>query len=182
MKLQDFPTSTGYSVKYRVLPPDTWDKIEAAIRTEWREAGKEPKPPINVVDTEDGPVERVNDKHPDYLQALAEYDRAVNRERAERIAALCLSYATVFEVDEELVTQYRAAMAAQGVHHDTESDREVFLWRIAVPDELEQQRLTSLILGSRFAAAVEAQQRAFRRTMERYAAGVPDAAEGQSDV
>lgn len=182
MKLQTFEASTGYTLQYRILPPDTMSKIEAAIRAEWKEAGKEPQAPINIVDDESGPRQKVNDKHPDHLKALAEYDRAVNAEVGDRLTRLYTDYAIECEVDTEAVAKYRAAMRVMGVDLTGEDDAFVFVWRVAVPDQAEQQRLAALMQGTNFAAAVEAQQRAFRREVERAADRISLTAEGQGGV
>lgn len=178
-RLQQFETSTGYTLGYRVLALDIQASIQAAVRAEWaRGEGGEPPPQPPVQRIETGPdqfEEKVHDTHPDHLNALAEYDRKVAAEVQRRTLRLISDYAVVCEVDEEAVIAHRAALKAVGVTLD-DDDRTVFLWHIAVPDSEEQETLAGHIFGAKYAAYLEAQRRAFRRALERTAAGVPDAA------
>lgn len=172
-KLHTFETSTGYTLHYRVLALDIQASIQAAVRAEWaRGEGGEPPPQPPVQRIETGPdqfEEKVHDTHPDHLNALAAYDKAVGAEVQRRTLRLISDYAVVCEVDEDAVAAHRAALKAVGVEL-SDDDRTVFLWHIAVPDSEEQETLAAHIFGAKYAAYVEAQRRAFRRKMEEQAA------------
>jgi len=173
-----FETSTGESVTYRVLPPGTYERIGAAIRTEW--AAEAPKPTVEIVQTEAGLVEKVRDTHPDHLKALAAFDQRVNVERGKRLARLICDYAVTTPTDDAQVAAFREAMQAQGVTYDDDTDRELFVWAILIPDSDDQQLLTGRVLGGDMSALVEARRREFRRQMERRAHRIHQAADGEA--
>lgn len=180
-KLQEFHTSTGYTLRYRVLALDIQASIVAAVRAEWAKsddpAQRPPEPPVQRVETApDVFEEKAHATHPDYLNALAAYDAKVTAEVSRRTMRLVSDYAIECEIDDEAVAAHRAALAAIGVGLSEESDKAVFLWHIAVPDSEEQEMLSGHIFGAKYAAYLEAQRRAFRRKMEGQAAGVPAAA------
>lgn len=170
-KLHNFEASSGYTIQYRTLALDIQARIQAAVRSEWARADdlalRTPTPPITEVETAPGVIEtKTHDKHPDHLEALAAYDAKVQAEVGVRTLRLLGDYAIVCEIDMEAVAAHRAALAAVGVDLSTESDRDVFLWHIVLPDNDEQQSLTGKIFGAYFSAYVEAQRLAFRRQVE----------------
>lgn len=170
-KLNEFEASTGYVIRYRTLALDIQAKIQAAVRAEWAKsddpAQRPPEPPVEQVEVGPGQFEAVaRDKHPDHLNALAAYDARVQAEVNRRTLRLVSDYAIQVDVDADAVRAHRAALAAIGVDYSDESDRDLFLWHIAVPDSDEQQQLSGKIFGTYFAAYVEAQRRAFRSQVE----------------
>lgn len=171
MKLHEYETSTGYTLRYRVLALDIQAKIDAAVRAEWATSDDAtlhpPQPKVSSVETAPGVMETItHDKDPDHLKALAAYDERVKAEIGRRTLRLISDYAIVCEIDHEAVAAHLAALATIGVDLSAENPRDVFLYHIALPDSDEQELLSGRIFGAKYAAYVEAQRRAFRRQVE----------------
>ena len=145
MKTFTYTTLTGAVLTYRRLALGTADLIKSAVMREM--FPDRPAPPEQVVETASGPQTIVNETHPDHIAAVEKWDEAVERESRKRLVRIITDYGLApTTVDEEAVAAHRAAHAAVGVDFP-DSDRDLYIWSIACPDQSDINTLMGNVLG-----------------------------------
>jgi hypothetical protein len=157
-----YTTSTGSVLTYRRLALGTSDLIKAAVMREM--AHERPAPPEQTVETANGPQTIVNETHPDHIEAVKAWDAKVEHEARLRMVRLVTDYGLEPTVtDTEAVARYRAAFEAIGVPLD-DNDRDLYIWRIACPDQHDVNKLMAAIMGlEALEEAIGRGRQAFRR-------------------
>lgn len=163
-----FVTSAGYLIHYRHLAPETLPRLEAAVR----QALAASKPPLPTQRMETGPgqwrdVENPHDEA--YQQALEGWEAQVQEEGGRRFLTLCEDYALIYTIDEDEVAALKAVQAAIGDPLDDLSDKQIFLWRIALPTPDDQVALYSKLFGGLTEEAIQAEKASFLSQLQRAA-------------
>lgn len=143
-ELPTFLTTSGYTLHIRKLGPDRIPLIQQGAMREL--ADTKPAEPTERVQT--GPDEWrdiPNPNNKEYLEALKAWEYEVARLSGMRVVKLLGEYVIAEQEDPEAVAEFKKLMAELGAPiPDTESDREVWLWRIVCPDQEDIRRLISL--------------------------------------
>lgn len=156
-----FTAATGYVFQYRTLSPETLPRLEAAARQALAEA----RPPTPTQRVQTGPeswddVENPHDEQ--YQIALEAWEALVQEEQGRRFLTICEDYALIYEVDQEEIAALKAVSVATG---DTSigdmSDKQIFLWRIALPTADDQMQLYGKLFGGLTEEAIQAQKSSF---------------------
>jgi hypothetical protein len=127
---EDVTLSTGVVVTIVPLATMTVQTINAAVRND--PAFAQPKPPLQKVETLDGPAEVPNPDDPHYTAALAAWSQRVQEETGMRFMRVLARRGVRMEIDTAWVDQFRADMDAAGAPIDG-SDAEVYLYHYAAP-------------------------------------------------
>lgn len=155
-----FTSSSGYVLHYRHLSPDTLPRLQAAART----ALAESKPPVPTQRVETGPGEYREEPNPfnaEYQQALEQWEARVVEDQGLKFLKLCEDYALIYEVDQDEVDALKAVHESIGDPLDGMSDKQIYLWRIALPTQDDQLILYGKLFGGLTEEAIQAQKAAF---------------------
>ena len=114
---------SGVRISYR--------KVSYQLSADLRKSFPAPRPPKVTVQYEKGPVVEENPADPDYQDALAVYKVEFEARLKKLIAKRAVEY-DLTEDDRKDVAKLRADMAELGVDLKDETDREVWLFRIAI--------------------------------------------------
>jgi hypothetical protein len=130
--------STGRTV--RVTPISPW-VLEAV-----RDSVPEPAPPVQTVETPEGPQDVPNIAHPDYLAALDARTARIGEIQQE----LIVEEGADFDVDQAAVDKRRATLARLGVAlppKAQEDDRYFYLYYVCMGSTQDRDDLIMLIHG-----------------------------------
>lgn len=164
-----FRTSSGYLLHYRLLSSETQPRLQAAAKTAL--AKERPEIPTQRVEVDAGKFKDIENPHDAaYLEALQAWEAKVEAEAGRRFLTLCEEYALIYEIDQDEVAALRTAQAAAGDPFDDLSDKQVFLWKIALPTYDDQFLLYSKLFGNLTEEAIQAQKAAFRSQLQGAAA------------
>lgn len=175
-----YQTATGYTVTYRLLPPDYLPALRARIQRELADAA--PAIPTVAVPTGPGTVEHVPvnvagelPDDPDlrarvlaYREAKAAHDAEVVRRLTEEVQHI-LTRTVHVPVDADQVREIRELYALAGKPLDEYSDAYVMLWYVALTDAADQAAITQSLQGISVGEAADAARAMFRRQLERQA-------------
>lgn len=176
-----FTTNTGVTLTYRRLALGTSDLIKSRVLIE-NEASR-PQPPVQIVETISGPQEIVNETHPDHIAAVAAWDKRMDKEARLRMVRLVTDYGLEpTPIDQAAVDRYREAMKAVGVELE-DSDKDLYFWRIACPDQSDVNALMSAIVGiGALEEAIRRGRQAFRSAVSGSVDMEPAPANGQGPI
>lgn len=144
-----FPDS-GITVGLRRIPAGTQQQIAMAVEgdQEWGAAHPKPTPPLQKVETLDGPSEVPNPDAPEYQRALAEYTGALALEIGERMITLAKRQIVV-EVDEGAVAQLKEDMQAIGAPFPSDADsRDIYISRICISSLFDLTTMLAYLRGN----------------------------------
>lgn len=126
---------SGVTVAYRRFSPFMGDQIAKKIRKE----KPAPQPPFNTVNYGDGKkVKEPNLADPEYIDALAKYDRWVQEESGQRLVEMVVTRAIEpLSIDQDAVAFYRETARLFDLECD-DDDRMVYIRYIAIgsPEDL----------------------------------------------
>lgn len=128
-----FPDSGG-AVRVKRIPPMLMRDLQRQF--------KPPKPPRQEVKYEKGVRTEPNPEHPDYIEALMEYEQEIG----EHIYHLIVKMGVVCDVDVEAVATLRAEMKEVGVNLDPD-DKYIYVTRILAETNEDMQALQAAVLG-----------------------------------
>ena len=143
--LPSITLSSGYSVQLRRQPADVMPKVKVAVERELAES--KPTIPTQRMETAPGQfheVENAND--PEYLRALAAWDRQVGMRSSEKLLTLMTRMALVFEIDVDLLADLRKTYTDLGIELP-DDDRAAFLSYVIAPTMEDQARLFDEVYG-----------------------------------
>lgn len=158
-----FHASSGYAVPVRKLSPDTWALIMQAAQKELEGS----KPAVPTERTEVAPNEWVDVplQTAAYQTDLAAWTQAVRKLAGDRIRVLLEDYAIQCPIDQERVDEYKRMAALAGIDHTTETDRQIWIWRILLPAAEDRVGISAFAIGNSVPSqeAIQAQKATFRR-------------------
>lgn len=161
-----FRTPSGYTLQYRLISPDTRPRLLAAAKVAL--AAERPAVPTQRVEVDAGQFREIENPHDEeYLTALEAWEAAVAREEGKRFLTFCEEYALIYEIDYEEVAALRAVQAIIGDPYDDLTDKQVFLWKIALPTADDQMLLWGKLYGGLTEEAIQAQKQVFRSNIQR---------------
>lgn len=164
-----FRSSAGYRIHYRHLAPDTLPRLQAAARTALAaECPVVPTQPLEVAPGEFRDVENPHDAA--YQEAREAWEAKVEEDQGVRFLKLCEDYALIYEIDQEEVAALKAVHEAIGDPLDDLSDKQIFLWKVALPTPEDQITLYSKLFGGLTEEAIQAQKASFLGQIQRAAA------------
>lgn len=159
-----FTTTAGYTFRIRRLGPDRIPLIrQAAIKELFESCPAVPTERVPI-----GPdqwTELPNENNEDYRKAKAAWDNQVYALAGRKVVSLLGKYVIVDQEDVQAVQDYRALMDEIGTPvPESETDREVWLWRIACPDANDVTRLIAFATNTSLPSqeAIQAQKNTFR--------------------
>jgi hypothetical protein len=120
-------------------------KVAPLLLTQVKKSMPVPKPPLNMVNYGDGPVQQENPADPDHIAALADHEQRVNEKIMEVLFSLGVDLSGNQSWGDE-VDQLRVAMLSLGVplHPD---DKLVYILNICLTDTDDIARLRDAILS-----------------------------------
>lgn len=136
--VRTYTFSSGWTVQYKRVSPQIVIAVQASIP--W------PEPVKQLVDYGNGPVEEANEAAPEYLAALAERGRQVNR----TLASIYIERG-MLPLDEEqqaAVDELRQDFAARGLTALPDDDKRCFLEYIACGREGEVGEFLGALTGA----------------------------------
>lgn len=164
-----FVTASGYRLHYRHLSSETLPRLLAAAKVAL--AANRPELPTQSVLVGPNEYRAIDNPHdPAYQEALEQWEATVQVNQGERFLTLCEEYALIYEIDEEEVAALKAAHEAAGDPLDDLSDKQIFLWKIALPTPDDQMTLYAKLFGGLTEEAIQAQKASFLGQLQRAAA------------
>lgn len=162
-ELPTFVTSAGYTLHIRKLGPDRLPLIrQAAIRELYDTCPAEPTERVQTGPDEWRDIPNPNQK--DYLIAKAAWDDTVATLAGQKVMILLAEYVIADQEDPQAVADYKTLMAKIGIPiPDTETDREVWLWRMVATTQDDIRGLISLATSISIPSqeAIQAQKDSF---------------------
>lgn len=158
-----FTTSAGYVLRHRRVSPDAYPLMQQAAAREL--ADSKPEIPIETVNTGPGTTaELPNPNNAAYLEAKAAWDAQVTGLAGKKGAAFLRDYAVIDETDLQAVAEYKAMATSLGiVIPETETDRDIWLWRVVCPSQQDMINLLGATIGKSMPSqeAIQAQKQTF---------------------
>lgn len=173
-----YTTTTGYTLTYRILPPDFLPGVRAKVRAELD--ARRPAPPTIALERAPGMWDDVplnpDGELPDdpdlaarivaYRDALAAWEADIVAETTRRVQRIMTRTISV-PLDHEAVALVRELYAETATPLDGESDDYVMLWYVALPNVADQIAVTQALQGVPVEEAAATARQLFRRELER---------------